>query len=181
MKHAYKSEEEPERKVPAGCRSRLMVLFAHTSLTATAFYGLASMISVASAQQVVTAEEHCVVNVRADDALNLRVEPDADSPVVIRVGPNECGVIVTGVCGRYWCPVETKHNKGWVNRRYISIVSPSRYCVSGLRAYEKLELRTWPSPESKVLLELPSYQCNIALLPFAKNIWQKIRVAEWEG
>jgi SH3-like domain-containing protein len=137
--------------------------------------------SAALAGNVIPGGEMCVVNVRADDELNVRLQPDADAPVVTRVAPDACGLIVTGACQRYWCPVERTGAAGWVNRRFISSVSPARYCVSGVAAYDKLVMRVTPSPQASVVIELPSYQCNVSLLPFANNGWQKVRVEEWEG
>jgi len=61
------------------------------------------------------------------------------------------------------------------------MVSPSLYCVTGVAPDDRLNLRAWPSPQSKVLARLPRNQCDIAFLPYARNGWQKIRVAGWEG
>jgi SH3-like domain-containing protein len=142
---------------------------------------LAVVGTVALAEDVVPDGELCVINVRADDKLNVRIEPNPDSSVVTRVAPNECGLIVAGACQRYWCPVEKNGATGWVNRRFISTVSPARYCVSGVGSYDKLVMRASPSLQASVLVELPSYQCNISLLPFSTNGWQKVRLEEWEG
>ena len=60
-------------------------------------------------------------------------------------------------------------------------MSPSLYCVTGVAPGDRLNLRAWPSPQSKVLVRLSPNQCDIAFLPYARNGWQKIRVAGWEG
>lgn len=137
--------------------------------------------NAALAGQVVPGEEHCVVNVRSDDRLNLREKPRADAPVVARKRYGDCGIRVTDQCSRGWCPVEDGHLEGWVNRRFLAMVSPSLYCVSKVAAGDTLNLRAWPSSQSRVLARLRRNQCDIAFLPFAKDGWQKIRVAGWEG
>ncbi|MCJ8519225.1 SH3-like domain-containing protein [Pseudorhizobium tarimense] len=131
--------------------------------------------------QVVSGEEHCVVNIRADDVLNVRRQPSAKASIASRLRHNDCGVIVTGACHGDWCPVEARHDTGWVHSRYISMVSPSLYCVTGVSSNDRLNLRRWPSPQSQVVTTLPPNQCDIAFLPYATDGWQKVRVEGWEG
>ena len=72
-----------------------------------------------------------VVNVAADDALNLRASPSAKGGIVDRLVPGQHGIIhLDGVCkpkwkpwGSRWCPV-THYNgdsvtKGYVKARYV--------------------------------------------------------------
>lgn len=142
---------------------------------------LAIMASAALAHNSLPTGEQCVVNVPADDKLNVRTLPNADASIIARVAPNECGLTITALCQRYWCPVQKNEATGWVNRRFIANVSQPRYCVSGVAPYDKLPMRASPSLQASVLIELPSYQCNIALLPFSTIGWQKVRLEEWEG
>jgi hypothetical protein len=44
-----------------------------------------------------------------------------------------------------------------------------------------LNLRAWPSAQSRVLTALPPASCGIAFLPYARDGWQKVRVGGWEG
>nr|WP_262913741.1 SH3 domain-containing protein [Rhizobium halophilum] len=145
------------------------LVFAAASASGTAF------------AQVVPGEEHCVVNVKTDDVLNVRRQPNAEASIANRLRYNECGVIVTGTCRGDWCPVEAKHDTGWVHRRYISMVSPSLYCVSGVSSADRLNLRRWPSAQSQVITTLAPDQCDIAFLPYTTDDWQKVRVEGWEG
>lgn len=131
--------------------------------------------------QVVTGEEHCVVNVAPTDSLNVRRLPNSSSRVVNRLRHNACGVIVTGACQGNWCPVEANHDTGWINRRFISMVSPSLYCVAGVATADMLNVRAYPSPQSRVVTRLAHNSCGIAFLPYATQGWQKIRVDGWEG
>ena len=137
--------------------------------------------SGAQADPVVQNEEHCVVNVRADDALNLRERPSANAPIAARKRHDECGILVTDACQGSWCPVEDGHSLGWVHRRYIAMVSPAMYCVAGVAPGDRLNLRAYPSPRSRLLTRLARHQCNIAFLPYAVGNWQKIRVNGWQG
>ncbi|HEX2146664.1 MAG TPA: SH3 domain-containing protein [Pseudorhizobium sp.] len=122
-----------------------------------------------------------MVNVPPSDVLNVRRQPNANSTIVNRLSYNSCGVIVAGECVGNWCPVEARHDTGWVHRRYISMISPALYCVANVASADRLSLRKWPSPQSQILTRLPHNQCNIAFLPYATNGWQKIRVDGWEG
>jgi len=136
---------------------------------------------LASADPVVPGEEHCVVNIRSDDVLNMRRNPNADARVESRLRYGTCGILVQGECRGNWCPVEDGHNLGWVHRRYIAMVSPARYCVTGVAAGDSLNIRAYPSPQSRVLTRLGRRQCGIAFLPYAVGDWQKIRVDGWQG
>ena len=131
--------------------------------------------------QVVPGEEHCVVNVASGDVLNMREEPSSRARIVAQKRYGQCGILVQAECQGSWCPVEDGHSLGWVNRRFISMVSPAMYCVSGVAAGDTLNLRAWPSPQSRVVAKLKRRQCDISFLPYSRDGWQKIRVRGWEG
>lgn len=135
----------------------------------------------AAADPVVPGEEHCVVNVRADDELNVRAGPGVGYRIVSQKLYGQCGVMVTGTCSATWCPVEDGHVAGWVNRRFISMVSPAMYCVTGVANGDVLNLRAYPAATSAILTGLDRRQCDISFLPYAVGAWQKIRVSGWEG
>jgi len=140
----------------------------------------ACSISAASAQ-VVEGEEHCVINVKISDALNVRAEGNVNSKVVTTLRYGECGVIVTGGCFGSWCPIEDGHDKGWVNSKFLSMVSPAMYCVSGVGKGDGLNLRAFPAASSRVLTTLSRNQCDISFLPYAVGNWQKVRAEGYEG
>ncbi|KQW81062.1 hypothetical protein ASC89_04320 [Devosia sp. Root413D1] len=131
--------------------------------------------------QVVQGEEHCVVNVRTTDVLNIRARNSAASKVVATLHYGECGIVVTGSCKNSWCPVEDGHNAGWVRSSFISMVSPALYCVTGVGAGDGLNLRAFPSASSRIVTVLHRRQCDIAFLPYAVNGWQKVRADGYEG
>jgi SH3-like domain-containing protein len=135
----------------------------------------------AATDPVVPGEEHCVINVRADDRLNMREAPSPGAPVTARKRYGECGIRLNDECRGNWCPVEDGHSLGWVHRRYIAMVSPAMYCVAGVASGDVLNLRAWPSSQSRVLTRLPRNSCGIAFLPYATGGWQKIRVGGWQG
>jgi SH3-like domain-containing protein len=130
---------------------------------------------------VVEGEEHCVVNVASWDRLNMRDEPNAGGDIVTRLRYGDCGIVVTGGPVGNWYPVEDGHYEGWVNGKYISMVSPSMYCVSGVDDDDVLNLRAWPSAVSKIILEIEPDACDIAFLPYAVGGWQKVRFDGYEG
>ena len=122
-----------------------------------------------------------MVKVRAGEALEVRERPSASAPITARKRYSDCGIFATGACHGSWCPVEDGHSRGWVHRRYIEMVSPAMYCVSGVASGDRLNLRAYPSPESRVLTRLAPNQCNIAFLPYKVGNWRKIRVDGWQG
>ncbi len=135
----------------------------------------------AMADPVVRGEEHCVINTRSDDRLNVRDGPSVDYDVIGRWRNAKCGIFVYERCRGSWCPVDDGHIMGWAHRRYLGAVSPSMYCVTGIRRGDVLNLRAYPSTSSRILVGLDRHQCDIAFLPFAVGNWQKIRVDGWEG
>jgi len=150
-------------------------------ITATLlFLGLATA-ELALADPVVAGEEHCVVNVRPNDVLNMRARPSSSAGIVARKSHNECGIRVNRSCRQDWCPVEDGHSLGWAHRRYLAMVSPAMYCVTGIAVGDVLNLRAYPSPQSRVIRRLGRHQCDIAFLPYAVGGWQKVRVAGWQG
>ena len=135
----------------------------------------------AAADPVVPGEEHCVINVRADDRLNMRERPSASASIVAKKRYGDCGILVTDGCRGSWCKVEDGHSLGWVHRHYIAMVSPALYCVTAVYPGDVLNVRAWPSPQSRVLARLPPRTCSIAFLPYSTGGWQKIRVNGWQG
>jgi len=66
-----------------------------------------------------------VVDVAADDVLNIRAAPDAGAEIIGSLGPNETGVEVvsTGADGG-WGQVSAGERAGWVSMRYLERVGP---------------------------------------------------------
>lgn len=142
---------------------------------------LACGFTPANAAPAVPGEEHCVVNVAAGDVLNLRSSPSASANILAGKKYGACGITVTGDCDSGWCPVQDGKRTGWVRERFLSMVSPARYCVSGVSSGDQLNLRAYPSSQSQVLSRIGRNQCGISYLPYAKGSWQKIRVDGREG
>lgn len=154
-----------------------LTLFA--CLAATAL--LTTLPAAAVDTLVVEGEEHCVVNVASWDRLNVRDEPRSSGEIVTRHRYGDCGIVVTGGPEGSWYLVEDGHYEGWVNGKFISMVSPALYCVSGVDDDDVLNLRAYPSAISRIVEELEPFQCDIAFLPYAVNGWQKVRVDGDEG
>lgn len=134
-----------------------------------------------AAEPIMAGEEHCVVNVRADDRLNLRAGPGTESRVLNRLAYGSCGIIATGACKGSWCRVEDGHYAGWVHRRYIAALPGAEFCFTASARREMRALRAWPAPHSRVQARLPDGQCEIQPLPYQVEGWQKVRVAGYEG
>ena len=135
----------------------------------------------AQADPIAADSEHCVINVRSDDVLNLREGPGARAGILTGMRYGQCGVMVMGECRGDWCPVEEGHYAGWAHRHYLGMVSPAMYCVTGVAQNDGLNLRAWPSTTSRVLTVLAPNACGIAILPYERDGWQKIRAEGWEG
>ncbi|HEX6000483.1 MAG TPA: SH3 domain-containing protein [Hyphomicrobiaceae bacterium] len=60
-----------------------------------------------------------VINVAADDMLNIRSGPSAEHEVVGELQPGSRGVAITGACRSRWCPVAHRGASGWVNSAYL--------------------------------------------------------------
>jgi SH3-like domain-containing protein len=143
-------------------------------------------LSISQASQVlgdpiVPGAEHCVINVRSGDMLNMRRHPSSTSRIDGRKRHNECGILVNASCKGNWCPVEDGHALGWTHRKYLAKVSPAIYCVTGVAVGDVLNLRAYPFAQSRVIHRLPRNQCDIAFLPYAVGNWQKIRLNGWQG
>jgi SH3-like domain-containing protein len=149
--------------------------------TITLLFIIVAVPRTAMADPVVPNEEHCVINVRQNDVLNMRQRPNSLSAIVARKRHDECGILVNGPCRRRWCPVEDGHALGWAHRHYLAMVSPARYCVTGVAQGDTLNVRAYPSPQSRVIHRLGRHKCGIAFLPYAVGKWQKIRAGGWQG
>jgi SH3-like domain-containing protein len=135
----------------------------------------------ARADPIAIGAEHCVVNVRADDVLNLRTGPGAGHHAQAGLRYGECGIVVVAACRGLWCPVENGHHAGWVHRQFLAMVSPAMYCVVGVARWDVLNLRAFPSATSRIIVGLRPRACGIAFLPYAVGDWQKVRVDGREG
>jgi SH3-like domain-containing protein len=151
----------------------------HRYAIAILLLGLSGMPT--SAASVITGEEHCVVNVASWDNLNIRSGPSSKTRIVSRKHYDSCGIMVVGNCSPQWCPVEDGHISGWVNQRYLAMVSPSLYCTVKANPVAPMAIRAYPSINSRVLVTFNKPTCGIAFLPYARGFWQKIRIQGWEG
>jgi SH3-like domain-containing protein len=151
----------------------------HAILVAAAVAAAVPMAGIrgAAADPIAPGREHCVINVRSNDALNMRTAPRATAEVVARKPYGVCGILVTGSCRASWCPVEDGHALGWAHRHYIAAVSAGVYCVSNVAANDVLNMRAFPSPQSRIVAALAPRRCGITVLPYRVGSWQKVRAA----
>jgi SH3-like domain-containing protein len=148
---------------------RLCVLLAAVNL---------GILAPAIADPIRQGAEHCVVNVRHDDPLNLRSAPNATARILSTLPFATCGIVVTGNCRGNWCPVEDGHSAGWAHRHYIAPILGQMHCVASI---DDVALRAWPSSRSPTLTRLPAGLCELRILPFSTEGWRKVRAGGREG
>lgn len=139
---------------------------------------LLSCATPAHADPVRPGSEHCVVNTRGEDPLNIRAAPSSTAIARATLNYATCGVIVTAKCVGNWCPVETGHYAGWVHHHYVAAVSAHEQCLS---PKAESTLRAWPSKRSRTVIRLRRGMCGLVLLPYELDGWQKVRAGGWEG
>jgi hypothetical protein len=61
-----------------------------------------------------------VYGVAGDDVLNIRSGPSEDHSVVGSIPPNASTVRMVGGCIAFWCEVQFRSTRGWVNRYYLA-------------------------------------------------------------
>lgn len=61
-----------------------------------------------------------VYGVAAGDVLNMRSGPSEDYAIVGRIPPNGNGVRMVGPCITFWCQIQFRNTRGWVNRYYLA-------------------------------------------------------------
>lgn len=61
-----------------------------------------------------------VIGVAANDVLNIRSAPNAESSIVQTIPPNGRGVHLVGDCTGQWCQVDYRGARGWVNRTFLT-------------------------------------------------------------
>ena len=139
------------------------------------------LVKSANADPIVPEAEHCVVNVHQGDVLNMRDRPYSRAAIVSRKRHDACGIRVNDRCIGQWCPVEDGHSLGWAHRRYLAMVSPARYCVTNVAPGDRLNLRAFPSAQSRVIYSLGQHECGMVFLPYTVGNWPKIRIASRYG
>jgi hypothetical protein len=62
-----------------------------------------------------------VVNVPANDTLNVRAAPNTTSSIVSAVSPQGRGLVMLGDCAGAWCPMSHAGKSGWVHRSFLTL------------------------------------------------------------
>lgn len=63
--------------------------------------------------------DHCVMGVAQGDTLRIRSGPGTHHREVSGIRPGACGVYLRGGCAGYWCPIDYRGVRGWVNATYL--------------------------------------------------------------
>ena len=125
-------------------------------------------VTSAPARDRARAAHYRVVNVRADDVLNIRQEPSADALILGGIPPGSDGVFKTGACRNAWCPIRYGRRRGWVHKAYLAATGDRRpvarkrsvnrgtttYRVVRVATNDRLNLRVGPSEHAAVTATL---------------------------
>jgi uncharacterized protein YraI len=98
-----------------------------------------------------------VVNVAADDVLNIRSGPDSSYAPIGQIPPNGRGVRLGNGCKGQWCPAGYGGVVGWVNSSYLAADSnqDSPYRVVHVAANDVLNMRRGPAVRYPILSFIP--------------------------
>jgi len=98
-----------------------------------------------------------VVNVAADDVLNIRSGPDSSFAIIGQIPPNGRGVRLGNGCREGWCPAGYGSVVGWVNSSYLAADSNQdpTYRVVHVAANDVLNMRRGPAVRYPILSIIP--------------------------
>jgi SH3-like domain-containing protein len=130
--------------------------------------------AVSEAQARGYGAEHCAVETEPMDMIFIRLKPTNYARIEKRLTPGDCGIDVTGHCKDGWCPVRQGRFDGWMHRAQLVSITPAVYCVA--RAEGSLDVHEGPGRSTKVVVSLHSNACGIALTPFKRGHWVRIKV-----
>jgi uncharacterized protein YraI len=111
-----------------------------------------------------------VVNVAADDALNMRSGPDSSYTIVGQIPHNGQGVRLGNGCKGPWCPAAYGSAVGWVNSSYLAADSnqDSTYRVVHVAANDALNIRRGPAVRYPILNIIPPDGRGVRILKTAE-------------
>ncbi len=75
-----------------------------------------------------------VTGVATDDVLNIREEPNTDSPIIGEFYPNQTGIEVIAIDGN-WGQVNVSEQSGWVSMSYLAANAETRDIPAIMQAY----------------------------------------------
>jgi SH3-like domain-containing protein len=128
-----------------------------------------------------------VVNVPADDVLNIRAGPSARTEIVGTLSARATGISVTGTCRTDWCPVRIENQAGWIHRyflwpehmnelarRRLQPIDASRavtYRVMHVPAGDALNLRREANGSSEIVGSIPADGRKIRMTGYCLKEW----------
>lgn len=134
-----------------------------------------------------------VINVAADDMLNVRRSPDPRSDVIATIEPGSGNVRVTGLCNGDWCPVQSGNNNGWVHRYFIAPSgaiqpqtqrapqNPITYRVVGVPSSDVLNIRRIADGDSEIVATIPPSGTRIRLTGYCRREWCPVSYGRSNG
>ena len=119
--------------------------------------------------------EHCAIATEEMDMIFIRLKPTNYARIEKRLNPGECGIDVTGHCKMDWCPVRQGRFDGWMHRDQLVAMSPPVHCVARVDRGWTLDLYEQASRSTKVVVSLHEDYCGIAVTPFRKGHWVRVK------
>ena len=119
--------------------------------------------------------EHCAIATEEMDMIFIRLSSNNYSRIEKRVNPGECGIRIVGHCSEGWCPVRQGEFDGWMHRAQLVAMTAPVYCVDGV------DLREGPGRYTKTVVSLRDGQCGVAMTPFKKGKWVRVKAAGHYG
>ncbi len=142
-------------------------------------------VSLPSLAEVASRARLQVINVAADDVLNLRQAPHAKAPLMGDMPPGSQEVITVGPSQGDWLYVRHGFLEGWARARYLAVVEPGvapqplqgqglKGLVIGIRSGSSLALRSAPQANATRLARLAPGSQSAALTGLAEPGWLQV-------
>ncbi|MEL7399264.1 MAG: SH3 domain-containing protein [Pseudomonadota bacterium] len=127
------------------------------------------------------AQAACVINVAANDVLNVRSGPSTRNPIIGILSPDRCGVRIVQRSGNWayvtWRNRRGQLGQGWASLRFLAdnrIPSPSVACVTNVAFNDVLNIRAAATSQSRIVGAIPPNGCGVRVI--AQNgAWTRIR------
>jgi uncharacterized protein YraI len=122
------------------------------------------------------AETYRVYGIVSSDVLYIRSRPSSRGAKIGSIPPYGKGVHRLGPCRGSWCKISYLGMIGWASMKYLTLEAPagSSYRVRGIKSWDVLFIRVWPSAKSKKVGSIPPDGRGVGKLGPCKGNWCKI-------
>ncbi len=130
-------------------------------------------------------DSYRVVNVAADDVLNVRQGPGARYPIVAALPPDSRGIRLVGnvECVGVWCQVQHRTGSGWVNTLYLAYdvataAAPGQttqtYRVINVASDDVLNIRSGPGAGLAIVGAIPPNGRGVRIVGSCTGQWCQV-------